>query len=348
MATDNSEKSFIKSKGKKKFSQVYNLPIAKIVVKPEIFQGRSVPFAKETVEKIVKEGYDTSQEPIALYKHGKFGNIVISGHSRYEAAKRLSKNPKNALKTIPIKFFLGDFDDAVDYAVIESNRSGKAEGIESDIKAYLRAKERGYNKEFLMSIFKSDSYISQLRDLAVLNPQGDFIKNLSQTSERSFPYLLRNAIWAGSLKRIYPELTKSHEKEIFDFFYGSGKKGLTVTKDSFFKKIKGVVEAATFNPSKSSLRLNNEKEFDRISERDPGFIKFRQIQSAIEQFNSERTRKEQKLVYAQQEGNPIAKNLDKEVSDLTLLIRMKYIDLKRLQIQLNKEDTRLKTTGLFD
>jgi hypothetical protein len=345
---DNSEKSFIKSKGKKKFSQVYNLPVAKIIVKPEIFQGRSVPFAKETVEKIVKEGYDTSQEPIALYKHSKFGNIVISGHSRYEAAKRLSKNPKNDLKTIPIKFFLGDFDDAVDYAVIESNRSGKAEGIESDIKAYLRAKERGYNKEFLMSIFKSDSYISQLRDLSVLNPQGDFIKNLSQTSERSFPYLLRNAIWAGSLKRIYPELTKHHEKEIFDFFYGSGKKGLTVTKDSFFKTIKNKVENPMFKPNKDSLKLNYNKEFERISEKDPGYVKYKQVESAIAQYNAERSRKEQLMVYAQQEGNPIAKNLDKEVFDLTHLIRMKYIDLKRLQIQLNKEDIRLKTTGLFD
>jgi len=340
--------AYIKTRHKNKFSKVKNIPLKDIKVMPEIFQGRSVPFAKETVNKIVREGFDTSQEPIILYKHSKFGNIVISGHSRYEAAKECYKKGDKALKSIPTKFFNGDFDDAVDYAVIESNRSGKAEGIESDIKAYVRAKQRGYNKEFLRSIFKNDSYINQLRDLSALSPKGLFIKHLSQTSERSFPYLLRNAIWVGSLKRIYPELTKSHEKEMFDFFYTSGNKGLTVKKQSFFDTVKKRVESPLFK-KKDSLKLRYNKEFERISSKDPGFIKYRQIQSAINQRNAERNRKEQLFVFAKEQNNTtLAKKLESELSDLTHSIRMKYIDLLRIKIQLGKEDKRLKSQGLFD
>lgn len=148
--------SFIRSRFKNKFSNTQQIAVNNILLKPEIFQGRNVPFASETVAKIVKEGFDTSQDPIVLFKD-KDKNIVISGHSRFEAAKKLK------LKTIPVKFFNGDLDDAIDFALIESNRSGKAEGIESDIKAYLRAKQRGYNREFLKSIFKTDSYIDILR-----------------------------------------------------------------------------------------------------------------------------------------------------------------------------------------
>jgi len=338
----------IGTRHKNKFSKVYTIPLKSIKVMPEIFQGRTVPFAKETVRKIVKEGFDTSQEPIVIYKHSKFGNIVISGHSRFEGAKICYANGDKTLKKIPVKIFKGDFEDAVDYAVIESNRSGKAEGIESDIKAYVRAKQRGYNKEFLRSIFKSDSYINQLRDLAGLNPKGEFIKNLTQTSERSFPYLLRNAIWVGSLRRIYSnELTSKHELEMFNFFYKRGNKGITVKKQSFFDTVKKKVENPLFKKTES-LRLAYNKEFERVSEKNPGFIKYRQIQSAINQRNAERTRKEQLLVYAQQEGKKsVAKTIEKELLLLTKSIRAKYIDLLKIQSDLKKEDKRLGTQSLF-
>jgi len=208
-------KSTIAKRFKNKFTPVVNLELSKIKTRPEIFQGRTVPFAKATVEKIVKEGFDTSQEPIILFrmdlKKGQKQDIVISGHSRFEAAKILK------LKTIPVKYFKGTFEDAIDYAIIESNRSGNAEGIESDVKAYIRAKKRGYNKEFLRSIFKTDSYIDTLRNLSYLNANGDFIKELASQSNRSFPYLERNAVWVGNLRMLYLLLKTIMKKKFLIF-----------------------------------------------------------------------------------------------------------------------------------
>jgi len=337
----------MKKRFKGKFTQVYNIALSKIKVQPKIFQGRTVPFAKSTVEKIVREGFDKSQEPIILFKNSKGENLVISGHSRFEAAKKLYKKGNRSLRTIPVKYFVGDLDDAIDYAVIESNRSGKAEGIESDVKTYIRATQRGFNKDYLRGIFKSDGYIHTLKMLSKLNAKGDFIKQLSKESHKSFPYLIRNAGWVGLLRMKYPELTNNHEKEMFDFFYKSDKKNLNVKKQSFFDNIKTRVESPYFT-SKKRLQLNKKGEFDLIKKTDPGYKLYQQYLSAIDQWNAKRLKKDELSVYANQQGKKrLAKELEKESFDLGHRIKMKYIEVMRLRSQLQKEDKRLKTGGLF-
>jgi len=42
---------------------------------------------------------------------------------------------------------------------LESNRSGTAEGFLSDLRAFKRAKKKGYNKEQMNSLFKPESYL---------------------------------------------------------------------------------------------------------------------------------------------------------------------------------------------
>jgi len=340
----------IKSRFKNKFTGSLNFAIKDITLKPEIFQGRPVPFASETVDKILREGYDKSQDPIILYKKGN-ENIVISGHSRFEAAKRLyDKKDKSIGKTIPVKFFQGEFENAIDYALIESNRSSKTEGIESDIKAYLRASTRGYGREFLKSIFKTDSYINVLKLLSFLNPDGRFIEVLSKgdnTDAKSYPYLLRNASWVGLLRQLYKELTNEHESEIFRFFYTSDKSGLKVQKKSFFERIKKKVESPYFDPKKP-LRLGAEKEFDLIKERDPGYIKYQQIKAAISEFATVRLKREETLARAIiANEKTIETKIRKELTDISEAIINKSIDLAKLGANLRKEDTRLQTAGLF-
>lgn len=337
--------SFIKSRHKNKFSPVQNIKITDVVLRPEIFQGRSVPFAPETVAKIEREGFDKSQEPIVLFHDDKKKeNIVISGHSRYEAAKRLYDKGKKELKTIPVKFFNGDFDEAVDYAVIESNRSGKTEGIESDIKAYLRATQRGYNKDFLLSIFKEDSYINTLRQLTFLNPRGEFIKYLSQTSNKSFPYLLRNAEWVGQLRREHPRLTNDHEKEFFDFFYKSDK-GLKIRKDVLFDTVNKRVKRFDFDYKRPLNLLNIQ---NTVKEDSPGKKLYNQIQGSIDSFNRERINKEELIARAELEGkNELIKKFETRISEINKVIIPKYKQLIDLGNKLGKEDDRMRKTSLF-
>jgi len=330
-----------------KFSKPTEIRIDEVFVDIDVFQGRSVPFASETVEKIIREGYDTTQDPIVLWKNDSGKNIVISGHSRFEAAKRTAQKNKKFQK-IPVKFFNGDRDEAIDYALIESNRSGKAEGIESDIKAYTRAKERGYSREFLKSIFKIDSYINILRVLTKLDPNGEFIDILKKNDggEKVFPYILRNATWVGSARLIYPEITNAHEKEIFSFFYKTDK-GLKITKQAFFDLLKKKIETPNFS-AKKPLGLGKEKEFEKIKETDTGFIRYRQIQSAINEWQTERNRKEQLFAEATISKNAtVQKELTSRIKDIEKALQNKYIELINIKNQLNKEDSRLKKTGMF-
>jgi len=336
----------IKSRFKEKFTPISNVKVSDIKIKPEIFQGRSVPFASETVAKIVREGFDKSQEPIVVWRdEAKNENIVISGHSRFEAAKELSKKGDKNLKTIPVKFFNGDFDDAVDYAVIESNRSGKTEGIESDIKAFMRATQRGYNKDFLLSIFKEDGYINTLRNLSNLDSRGEFIRILSQQSQKSFPYILRNAEWVGQLRREYPQLTNDHEREFFTFFYTTDK-GLKIKKNVLFDNVKKKISRFDFD-SKRKLNLTNIDE-DKVKEDTPGKTLYNQIQSAIESFNRERINKEEMIVKAENEGkSDLIPKFEKRIEEINKVIIPKYRELYKLGGKLKEEDKRMKSTSFF-
>ena len=345
IATDKQGQSFIRSRFKFKFSKPQEMPVSNIVLRPEIFQGRTVPFAKETVDKILREGFETSQDPIVIWHDDqKKENIVISGHSRFEAAKR-----SKTLKKIPVKFFNGDKDEAIDYALIESNRSGKAEGVESDIKAYIRAKERGYNKDFLRSIFKEDSYISILDKLTKLNPQGRFIELLSKgdsNEAKSIPYLLRNAVWIGQLRKFYEKLTNAHEAELFNFLYKSDR-GLKIKKEALYDLIKKKVENFNFDASKS-LRLDKEKDFETIKESDPGLAKFRSMKAAIDNWNIERVKKEE--LWARQikiKELSAAKKTEERIAEITRAIKAKLKEYIDFEDKLKKEDKRLQTSGLF-
>ncbi len=342
----------------KRFSKTFELPINQIHVQPEIFQGRSVPYAKETYNKILREGYDKSYDPIVVWKDPKTNKyIVISGHSRLAAARELYKRGQKDLATLPVKEFLGDRDDAIDYALIESNRSGKAEGIESDIKAYIRAKQRGYNKDFLRSIFKKDSYIYTLDKLAHLDPKGLFIERLRQVDEalaageakesKHWPYLLRNAVWVGILRKKYPQLTNRHEREIFDFLYkDNGKNAKTIKKDDFFKKIENIVESPGFDPKKPLFL--KEKKFKHIKETDPEFLAYKRRQAAIKEANDERLQKERLSVqFARLGKNSKAKEYLQQANELQKWILQKYDELFDFEEKLKKHDKTLEKSKLF-
>jgi hypothetical protein len=344
----------LKKRFRNKFSNPQMFDITKITTKPQIFQGRTVPFAEETVRKIINEGFDTSQEPIILFKDGS-DNIVISGHSRFEAAKTLYKAGDTTLKKIPVKFFVGDLDDAIDYAVIESNRSGKAEGIESDIKAYLRARQRGYNKDKLLGIFKTNSYINILDALSHLNAKGDFITNLieedkrtgnSRKKEKSFPFLLRTSQWIGNLRKRYKELTNAHEQELFKFFYGGGP-GLKIKYSDFMDKITAKIENPKWTTNKG-LALSRESVFDIIHDKDPLWIAYKSRLTAIKNSSEERLQLEKKWVQSIIDNNTKReRELKSQVDQITKQIHEKIKETTMFIGKLAKEDKNLSATALF-
>lgn len=285
---------------KQRFSKTIQLNRNQIVVRPSLFQGRLQPYAKETVNKIVREGYDKSQEPIVVWYDKSIKKyIVISGHSRWEASQILYKQGNKSLKTMPVKMFIGDIDDAIDYAVLESNRSGTVEGFKSDLQAYKRALSRGYNRKKLSGLFKPESKLKLLQDLSYLNTKGRFLEYLGTDSEKQFPYLERNARWMGTLRKQYPKkLTDKHENEVFEFFYKSDK-GLKIHKNDFFEMIDKKVTSLAFNPKTALglIKLSVKRKKTPLQE------KINDLEKKIADLNRERSHKEELIVRTVKSGD---------------------------------------------
>jgi len=314
-------------KGKEKFTQTRYVDRREIITDSKSFQGRQKEFSKETVDKIVSEGYDKSQDPIIVWKdQEKQKYIVISGHSRWKASEILYEKGDESLRMMPVKVFIGDKDDAMDYALIESNRSGTSEGLKSDLVAYKKAASKGFNKEYLLRYFKPESYLSLLKDIAMLNPSGRFIEYLDSASEQSFPYLKRNAQWIGTLRRIYPLLTDAHENELFDYIYKSGS-GLKTSKDTLFKLMDRKLMTLDFDREKP-LNLHNLPSSNAYS--DPLKEKIKEIENEIEKLERERRYNEDLIVRAKQEEKmELVEKFKNRVSDLNKII-LRKIEEKQL------------------
>ena len=332
-------------KGKERFSPVRMMDRSEITTDPKIFQGRENAWSDETVHKILEEGFDKSQDPIIVWRDEILKKyVVISGHSRWRASKILFERGDTSLKMMPVKIFLGDKDDAVDYAIIESNRAGTAEGIKSDINAYKKAAEKGMNKAELLRYFKPESYLSLLKDLCYLNMEGRFIEYLSSPSEQSFPYLKRNAQWVGNLRRMYPQLTNSHETEIFDYLYKKGSTGLNTSKDTLYNLIDRKVMTLDFNADKP-LNLSNMPSVNVYS--DPLREQIREIEKTIADLSRQRGQKEELIAQARaQDMQESAHRFEGQVSDINKIIMRKIQEKQRIEKMIGEVEHQI-TYDLF-
>jgi len=287
---------------KAKFSEVRKIDRSKIIIDPKTFQGRQSKYSEETVKKIVNEGFDLTDDPIVCWKNPSGKYVVISGHSRWEASERLYKAGDKQLKQMPVKEFLGDKEQAADFAILESNRSGTKEGLKSDLAAYKRAVGKGYNRSYLQGIFKPESYLNLLQKLSFLNTEGRFLEYIGSTQEKSFPYLRRNAEWIGTIRQTYPQLTNSHENEIFNYLYKT-KKGLSIQKHVFFELLERKAGNMFFDASKP-LNLENSVSKNNVTRE--GDEKIREAEKEIESLRKEREQKTKSLYTARRDKNTVA------------------------------------------
>lgn len=312
---------------KQRFSAIKEIPRSQITTMPELFQGRQTAYSEETVEKILSEGYDKSNEPIIVWFNSENEKyVVISGHSRWEASKRLYEKGDESLETMPVKEFIGDKEEAVSYAVLESNRASTSEGFLSDLNAVKKMMNDGYNKSEMAKYIKPDSYLEKLINYTYLNPNGQFVDYLSQPAKHSVPYLERNANWVGQLRKQFgSKLTNSHEKEIFDYFYKENKKGLFIKKEDFVNMINGRVMSLDWNENKP-LNLKNAVYTSPLISPVKELIK--QVDSEINEYNSDINKKRILIARAKEQGlNDLAVKFESEIeginSKITLLVERK-------------------------
>ncbi|MDP3914395.1 MAG: ParB/RepB/Spo0J family partition protein [Bacteroidota bacterium] len=325
-----------------KFSEKKQITRAEITTDPKTFQGRQTAFSDDTVKKIVREGFDLTDDPIIVWKDTKRKKyIVISGHSRWAASEILFKKGDKRLAKMPVKVFQGTKEQAADFALLESNRSGSKEGLKSDLTAYKRAVSKGYNRQYLLGIFKPESYLNLLQKLSYLNVNGSFLEFIDSDSEKSFPYLRRNAEWTGSLRKEYPALTAAHETELFNYFYKTNK-GLKITKQKFTDLMYKKVSNMYFDASKP-LNLDNVVSTSAVTS--PGKAAIKEIENEIEALQRDRSKKEELIISAKQQSKTaLVEKFKAEVTGINALI-LRKIERKR---QLESEFSSLERQTGFD
>ena len=336
-----------KARTQNKFSEKTEMPRGQIIVRKDMFQGRDADFSKDTYNKIVTEGYDKTDDPLVVWyskKDKKY--LILAGHSRWAASETLYKRGNKSLANMPVKIFNGDKEEAIFYAVVESNRKGTAETFKEDLKTYKLVVKQGYNRDVLKGIFTPESKLNTLQKLALLNDNGPFVQYIGTDQEKSFPYLERNAKWTAEYRKMYGDkFTDSHEQELFDYFYKS-QKGLKIYKPDLTNKLQNIIQSLDYDKTKA-FGLNKTKSTRPQSAAEEQIKYYNKI---IKELELQRKSKELKIAELQAktieelaqigiEKQPTIDRLSSQIKDANKAILLKLEKVNSLKSQVVKADS---------
>ena len=215
------------------YTGVKTIPLSDLYTDEKRFQNRK-KLNEEIVDNIVKNFKPTDLDPLVVwYDKKQDKTFVLAGHHRFEALKRLKH------KTVPVKYANEDYPteaDAIRYAKEISNAN--------------RTLEEPYERA---AIYRK--YRSYILNLSWLNPKGATMSTLVQFSQTQSKAdkneAERIADWIGQARRNAPELTDTHEKEMFDFLTNKEASKRTTNKAKFLEYVR-----ACYNPFEPTEPLN--------------------------------------------------------------------------------------------
>ena len=228
--------------------KIVDVPISSVSTDTSSFQNREEEYSQESVDRIlnaVKE--DTFNwvdfKQITLWKNN--GQLyVLSGHSRLEAFKRLTKMGYVGFDTIPAEIFEGTKEQATAIALRSNTLATKETPIER-ANYYRDARALGTSSKAIAAEAKEyeGRNAPTIIALSYLNPRGNAIADLKafgqvQEGDKSKANSLQMARWTGDVRQQFPQLTNEHENEIYKWL-----------KDGAYAKIKNLAEI--------SARINN-------------------------------------------------------------------------------------------
>lgn len=202
------------------------------------FQNRKKEYSEHSVNNIVHAVLEGKFDlrifnPLVLWKDKKDQKLyILSGHSRYEAFKRLSTTYKDHEQVK--KFFdqyqydftqipalvMDDvnFEDAK-FIALTSNALATIETDTERAEIYRSFRQLGKDKKFIEEFGRKceKSNRSRINAYSYLNPDGMLVQFLdmfvNNTDESTI--IKRIAIWIGNIRKKHPELTNAHEEELF-------------------------------------------------------------------------------------------------------------------------------------
>jgi hypothetical protein len=251
-------------------------PVKSLTTSLKDFQGRAKEYSVQTYNRIINEAKSgilniSSIPPIQIWKNPKTNEFVIlAGHSRAKAFTDLATGEIE----ISDKFKASDFQN-INAQIVEANTLEEAKKIaqESNQGAVQTVVDNAkYVRENILPKAKNFSDIKKkLQDLygkswtriyayANLNPNGDAMSSLQAFTESlessSDDVIKKVAEWTGRARADFPQLTNSHENEIFKYLLDN-KKISTYSEfsDLLNRRINGIEQFKVSEPLNFAYRV---------------------------------------------------------------------------------------------
>jgi hypothetical protein len=332
-----------------------NVPIDEIFVNRELFQNRKKEYSEESVKRIIEAvGNGTFNikvfDPVLLWRNPADGKLyILSGHSRTEAFRRLAETDSD-FETIPAKILDIDEELAVSIARNSNTLSTKESDTERAL-YYQNLRIAGTPEKLIYEdVRKAEGKeANKIYKYSFLSPDGmtaEALRQLESGDVSSRAIVQSVAAWLGEARRKYPQLTESHENELFRYMtsgggYGKGN-GQVSSETEFIEKVNYLVQRqGVFFDATKPLNINNLKsKSDFMTD-----YESRLKQAEKELSDSKKTLESKRLEFSKRGANAadIEKALKPYSENITLSIRKllnvkqeygKYIDAERSQTAL--------------
>jgi len=252
-------------------------PVADIQTDERRFQNRDAAFSEESVTRIIRAYNPDKMDPVRIWRAPQGGVFMLSGHSRLEAMRRMGE-PK-----VPARFFEGGEDQAIIFAKLEANRLGTSETLSETVKVYKMLRDKlGYSREQLKEAFQNAKQsTATLEAYSNLNPAGKWMEILGSKARKSFPLVEVKAAWVGALRLKYPELSNSHEKELWAWLMEHAR-GSQQRKEDFFGHVGPIIGRLDFDPDKPlNLDKSNQRGVFARADTGPEMRRLKELEKEI-------------------------------------------------------------------
>lgn len=234
---------------------VYLVPLNQIGFDRKLFQNRKEEYSEESVQRILQAVEDGSFrfevfDPVLLWKRRDGSLIVLSGHSRTEAFKRLAVAGRQDFARIPAKIIEVSQEEARKIA-LESNTLSTKETDTERANYYRNLREvDNVDPKEVQDLAKKNEGRNANRIIAYsyLNPNGKTFFALSalEGKDATSQENIKNvANWIGTARQRFPMLSNLHEDEMFDFLVSGGFGKRYTNMRDFLTKVQAVIYQRT-------------------------------------------------------------------------------------------------------
>lgn len=243
---------------------IKDIPLTSINIDKTLFQGREKDYSARSVENIV-EAVESGNfvwanlDPITLWESPEGKTYLLSGHSRYEAFKRLAAKGATAdgkdFKSIPAKVLKNTSLSKAKTIALESNTLSTKETDLERAKYYRRLRQDGTDEKKLQEQIKKNEGRNWVNIYAYtfINPDGkahDTLKRFIDKEDTSATLAKSLIKWIGAARRNNPQLTNAHELELYNWLftekgYGTGS-GQVSSEREFAEKVALFIQKNTF------------------------------------------------------------------------------------------------------